>query len=380
MAMGINIFYLFLAVSAVIYLLVILLVTVGWYRIKPDDLLENISGLKVSVVVAVRNEEKNIKRLLKDIVRQDYSEEEVEVIIVNDQSEDKTVEIIERFITEWPLMDIKLFNSVKAGKKAALSQGIENAKGELIVTTDGDCRIEPLWLGRIVAFYKKHDCKLIIGPVVYQNEKNMNQKFFSLDFMSLVAAGAGSAGIGLPFMGNGANLAFEREAWLKISSGNEGKRFVSGDDVFLVQGMVKNFGPHSVKFIKNPSAMVTTSPPENFKEFLSQRIRWASKAKAYRILWPVLVSTIVFLFNLFIVSAFFAILFRPWFFVIFCIFVFLKLAVDYPLMKEFSSFAGKKKLLPGLFPFEFIYPFYVVIAAFASLFFRFEWKGRRGLK
>jgi len=380
MAMGINIFYLFLTVSAVIYLLVILLVTVGWYRVKPDDLLDNISGLTVSVVVAVRNEEKNIEHLLKDLAHQDYLKEEVEVIIVNDQSEDKTVEIIERFKREWPRMDIKLFYSDKEGKKAALSQGIENAKGELVVTTDGDCRMEPFWLGKMVAFYKKHDCKLIIGPVIYQNEKGMNQKFFSLDFMSLVAAGAGSVGIGLPFMGNGANLLFEREAWLKVSSGNSGKRFVSGDDVFLVQGMVKNFSSHAVRFIKDPSDMVTTNPPENFKEFLSQRIRWASKAKGYRTIWPVVVSTIVFLFNACIVSAFFAILFKTWFFIIFCIFVFLKLAVDYPLMKEFSSFAGKKKLLPMLFPFAFIYPFYVVIAAFSALFFRFEWKGRKGLK
>lgn len=378
--MAINIYFWALTFSALVYLLVILLVTVGWYRIKPDDLLENISGLKVSVVIAVRNEEKNIEHLLQDISRQDYSKEDVEVIIVDDQSVDKTVGIIERFMKEWPRMDIKLFTSDKEGKKSALSQGIKNTKGELVVTTDGDCRMGSLWLGKLVSFYKKHNCKLIMAPVVYQNEKGFNQKFFSLDFMSLVAVGGGSTGIGLPFMGNGANLAFEREAWLKISTLTGGKQFASGDDVFLVQGMVKNFGSPFVRFIKDPSAMVTTNPPENFKEFLSQRIRWASKAKGYRMLWPVLVSTIVFLFNVFIVSAFFAILFKPWFFLIFCLFVLLKMVVDYPLLKNFASFAGKKKLLSMLFPFEFIYPFYVVIAAIAGLFFRFEWKGRRGLK
>ena len=378
--MAINIYFWILTLSALGYLLVILLVTVGWYRTKSNELLENIPGLKVSVVVAVRNEEKNIEHLLKDIARQDYSKEDMEIILVNDNSEDKTVEVIERFMAEWPRMDIKLFHSGKEGKKAALLQGIENAKGELIVTTDGDCRMEPLWLGRMVAFYKKDDCKLIIGPVVYQNEKSINQKFFSLDFMSLVAAGAGSVGIGLPFMGNGANLAFEREAWLTISSGTGGKQFVSGDDVFLIQGMVKYFGAPSVRFLKDPSTIVTTNPPENFREFLSQRIRWASKAKGYRMLWPVLVSSIVFLFNVFVVSIFLATIFKPWFFLIFCLFVLLKMMTDFPLLKNFTSFAGKRKLLSMLFPFEFIYPFYIVVAAFTALFFRFEWKGRSGLR
>jgi len=66
------------------------------------------------------------------------------------------------------------------------------------------------------------------------------QKFFSLDFTSLVASGAGSAGAGLPLMGNGANLAFERDIYTDNKANDNSRKFVSGDDVFLIHEITKN--------------------------------------------------------------------------------------------------------------------------------------------
>ncbi|NOX85967.1 MAG: glycosyltransferase [Chlorobi bacterium] len=378
--MEINIYFWALTASALLYLTVILLITIGWFKIQTVIQDDNITDVKISLIVAVRNEEKNILNLLNDIAGQNYPFENLEILIVDDHSEDKTTEIIRQFEKANPALNITMLESVSEGKKAAIATGIKKAKGELIVTTDGDCRVGPLWLGRMVNTFKKQEFKLIMAPVVYQNEKGFLQQFFSLDFMSLVAVGAGSVGLGLPFMGNGANLAFERKAWEGVIEDASGKQFASGDDVFLVQAIAAKYGASAVVFLKDPSALVLTNAPESFKDFLSQRIRWASKAKGYRMPWAVLTSFAVLLFNLFLVSAFFAIIFRPWFFIIFSLFVLLKMMTDYPLLKNFSSFVKKDKILSWFFIFEFIYPFYILISALAGLFFKFKWKGRSGLR
>jgi hypothetical protein len=66
------------------------------------------------------------------------------------------------------------------------------------------------------------------------------------------------------------------------------------------------------------------------------------------------------------------------FFVIYGLFVMLKLLIDLPLLIEFTGFVNKRKLLLMAFPIALIYPVYIVVAAFSALFFRFEWKGRGG--
>ncbi len=378
--MEINIYFWALTVSALLYLLVIFLITTGWFKIHTAEQDDNVTDVKISLVVAVRNEEENILPLLKDITGQNYPPGNVEILVVDDQSEDRTVELVRRFGKEKPDLNIEVLESDSEGKKEAIATGIEKAGGELIITTDGDCRMGPLWFGKMATVYKKQDCKLIVAPVVYQKEKGFIQQFFSLDFISLVATGAGSVGLGWPFMGNGANLAFERKAGEDVIEEAGGRQFASGDDVFLVQAIAEKYGASSVVFLKDPAALVMTKPPESFKDFLSQRIRWASKAKGYRLPWALVTSFTVFLFNIFLVSAFFATFFKPWFFIIFCLFVLLKMMTDYPLLKNFASFAGKRKLLLWFFVFEFIYPFYILVAAVAGLFFRFEWKGRKGLR
>ncbi|MCF6341477.1 MAG: hypothetical protein L3J31_01560, partial [Bacteroidales bacterium] len=62
------------------------------------------------------------------------------------------------------------------------------------------------------------------------------------------------------------------------------------------------------------------------------------------------------------------------------LFVILKLLLDLPLVHCFASFSGKRKLLGFSVPLALIYALYIVGVAFPALFFRFEWKGRKGLK
>ena len=218
--------------------------------------------------------------------------------------------------------------------------------------------------------------RLILGPVVYENETSLLQKLFSLDFISLVASGAGSAGVGLPFMGNAANLTFEKQIYLEAEANAMKTGFASGDDVFLIHYVKRRFGRKAIAFIKNKETIVRTPAPTTLKDFLAQRIRWGSKARAYTQPWALLVSFAIFIFNFLLTAILISSLFIPWFLIIYVLFVILKFFIDLPLLYAFSRFAGKRKLLSFVLPFEAVYPLYITYVAIRGLF-PFDWKGRK---
>jgi len=369
-----------LIISSLIYMLIIFVITIGWFRIKYVR-EQTDSGLPdVSIVVAVRNESNAIEKLLKDLVQQNYPSGHFEIIVADDHSEDNTVELTERFISNNTDFDINLIHSEGEGKKAAVSKGVKLTKHELIVTTDGDCSVGDNWLKQLAEYHEFKKPKLIVGAVVYSDNKGFLQHFFSLEFMSLVASGAGSLEMGLPLMANGANLTFTKKTYEDVLFTQAGNIHASGDDVFLLHAISKKFGSKAVHFIKDSLTIVETDSPENIKSFFSQRSRWASKATAYRSWWTILVSIAVFMFNLFLVLSLVASLLKPWMLIIYGLFVLLKILIDFPLLYYFSEFTNRKKSIPYLFLFGWIYPIYIVVAACSSLLFRFSWKGRDNLK
>lgn len=365
-----------LSFSAVLYLLIILVFTSGWHRLKSFSLSHRHQYTPLSVVVPFRNEAFVLKTLLKALLLQTYPAELLEIILVNDHSEDDSKTIVEKIITENKAQNIRLIDSAGKGKKSALREGINAAAGTLIVTTDADCIPHKSWLSGLVALYEEKQPRLILGPVVYENEISLLQKLFSLDFISLVASGAGSAGVGLPFMGNAANLTFEKQIYLEAEVNAMKTGFASGDDVFLIHYVKRRFGRKAIVFIKNKETIVRTPPPTNLKAFLAQRIRWGSKARAYTQPWALLVSFAIFIFNFLLTAILISSLFIPWLLIIYALFVLLKFFIDLPLLYAFSRFAGKRKLLSFVLPFEAVYPLYITYVAIRGLF-PFDWKGRK---
>lgn len=358
-----------------LYCCLILALYYGWKQIKPFIATYTDSETFVSVIIAVRNEEANIKNLVNDIIRQDYPHEKFEVIFVNDSSTDNTPAILKHFKETHKNIFFYSLQQNIFGKKAAISYAVKKAKGNLIISTDGDCSMASKWLSTIVSFYDLYKPKMIIAPVFFQHEKNIFETLQSLEFSSLIASGAGAAGIHRPIMCNAANLAYEKSI-IAETDDSFNKNFASGDDMFLLHNLKKT-DKQNILFLKSTDAVVFTKPQPGLFSFISQRIRWSAKSKGYSDKDSFITALLTFFMNFSIIIFLIAGFFNSNYFILFGFILLLKTIVEFVFLHSFLSFYKKQKLLVWFVPLQLIYFVYVSFISIFGLFVRVSWKGRK---
>lgn len=373
----------FQVVSAFIfigYALLIIAITIGWWRLKMFRIPDSLPCITVSVIIAVRNESSNIQKLINSLLTQNYPSHLLEIIIVDDHSTDSTSRLIDDFIIQnKDLKNLKLIalgENRGSGKKAAIARGIQASKGELIVITDADCTAGSGWISTLSSFYNEHRPQMILGPVRMTDSGSFFGKLQSLEFTSLISSGAGSCTAGFPILANGANMAFTRQAYESCGGFSENMRFPSGDDIFLMMSIKKKFGAKAIRFLRSEDAIVNTPATIGFKSFIQQRLRWVSKSRGYTDPMLIAASILVFLTNACLVFTALLAIFSPEYFKIFLIFSLLKMIVDLTLMISFSHFQKSKSLL-WLFPaMELLNAVYTLLIGIAGNIGKYEWKGR----
>jgi len=237
---------------------------------------------KISVVVAARNEEKTITALLESLAVQDYPGDLLEIIIVNDNSTDRTPIVVSEFISEYRQrtgLNIRLIYNTFQGKKSAVRYGIEKSAGELIMTTDADCVVEPGWVRAFASFYARTGADMILGEVCQRPDKGFVSLFGRLEFSALQAITEAAVVAGRPVMCNAANMAIKRDVYLKYS-GALRDDIPSGDDIFLLHAVKRGGG--TIRYVADRAAAVVTEGAVTAAALFRQRARWASKAYYYR--------------------------------------------------------------------------------------------------
>jgi poly-beta-1,6-N-acetyl-D-glucosamine synthase len=351
-----------------IYSVVIILFYLGWKKIPVHISVK--ASVELSVVIAARNEGDNIAFLLSDIVVQDYPKEKFEVIVVDDGSEDQTINEALHFQDKLPL---RVIRKQHEGKKAAINKGVGEAKHELIVTTDADCRVPVGWLTTIASYYEKEKPAMIIAPV----KKNGNDGFFdsfqTLDLYSMVASGAGASWWKNPILCNGANLTFQKSEFLSLNDPSN-KKTPSGDDVFLMLNLKAK--KKKILFLKSPEATVTTMPQLSWKDFFRQRFRWTSKSRFYRDKDIIAVAVVLLMTNLLMVLAFAGAIICPCFALIGAGMFLIKMIVDFPLVWSYCRFTEQKRLMKWYVPVQLIYPIYISFVGITGQFVSVSWKNK----
>ncbi len=359
-----------------VYVILIITFIIGWLGLRETD-TSSVSGLlKVSVLIAARNEEACILHCLNDILAQQYPSHLIEIIVVDDHSTDLTSEAILSLRSgQIKLIRLNETQALNSYKKKAITEAIKLSTGELIITTDADCRMGIDWISSIVSLYEQGSSKLISAPVTFFDEKGTFQKIQTLEFISLIAMGASAIGIKMPFTCNGANMAYSKAVFLELDGFKGIDHIASGDDELFLHKVAAAY-PDQISFLKSRKAIVYTYAKDNLTEFIKQRKRWASKSMKYKNKLPVFVSVLVYLFYLSIVLNFAGGVFYPLLLKVAVVELFIKIGIDALFFYLAAGFFNRKNYLFFLVQGSILHIYYILYIGIIARFGTYEWKDR----
>ena len=232
----------------------------------------------MSVIVAARNEEKNLKILIPLIQNQAY--ENFEIVLALDRTSDSSATYIQNLDDD----KIKVINikDVKEGwnpKKYALKSAIENATGEWLIFTDADCQPSSnTWL-RSITNQISNQTDIIIGISPYKSYSSLLSKFIQFEAFMTAFTYAGRTLSGKPYMAVGRNMAIRKSFFIESNGYDDIHSIQGGDDDLFIQ---KNASKENTRILLGAESVVFTEPERSWKDYWNQKVRHLSVSSYYK--------------------------------------------------------------------------------------------------
>jgi cellulose synthase/poly-beta-1,6-N-acetylglucosamine synthase-like glycosyltransferase len=155
----------YISVCFILYTyLVYPLIIVLWGSALPKRVEKRYQTVPVSVVLAVKNEEINIRARLENLLAQDYPPEMIEVVVVSDGSTDRTVELAREFEDD----RVKVIELDAEGKSGALNAGVEGASHEIVVFADARQKFGENVYAELVAMFSDERVGAVSGELIIE--------------------------------------------------------------------------------------------------------------------------------------------------------------------------------------------------------------------
>ena len=240
------------------------------------DTTKSLNPIKVSILLAARNEETNIIRCLESLDQLNYPESQYEILIGNDHSTDATERLILRFIENKPTFKYYLIQNQTnglLGKENVLAQLTHHANGDFLFYCDADIAVAPSWIDSMLSLFTEN-----VGVVVGVTRMT-NAGFFaamqSLEWLFSLTAMRFFSLFKVPFTGMGNNMAARREAYF-ATGGYEAIGFSIVEDFALFMAIIDK----EYNFVQGfqPEILSVSQPTRTVKELLGQRKRWVKGA------------------------------------------------------------------------------------------------------
>ena len=278
---GILIYLLiFFSIFSSIYLINILRFIIGMNKSNINSQNNN-QLIPISIIIAVKNGEKSINRMLSNLLDQTYNGE-MEFIIVDDNSTDDT----EKIIKDYSLNDPRFkYATSKEGsislnhKKKALDSGIKLAQHEYLLFTDIDCIVQSNWVSSMAKCFSDN-VDYIVGHTYVEDRKTILNKFQRVDLFMLLFAAKSTISLGAPWASAGQNQAYRKTLYNQLNGFQSISSYLQGDDTLFLQLALKHGA--KVIFNDNPDSYIISRTESNWKNLLLQRGRWSGDAN---IMW-----------------------------------------------------------------------------------------------
>ncbi len=243
-----------------------------WYDVwkKRDNAKwkNNTKNPKVSILVPAYNEEVGLLSTVKTILASNYRN--LELIVVNDGSTDKSDEVMRAFMgsqTVWDGITIKYFYKENGGKGRALNFGFEQSMGDIIMSIDADCIVMPFTVGNFVKRFNNPDVQAVVGNVKIGNSENPITLLQKLEFQFSFYWKKSESILNTIYIIGGAAGAFRREVL---------ERFGGYDTTSITEDidLSVKIQAAGLKVVYADDAIVYTEGATTIKGLIKQRIRW----------------------------------------------------------------------------------------------------------
>ena len=328
---------------------------------------------KFSIIIAARNEEKNLPQLLENLVDQNYPQDHYEIIVADDRSTDRTSLIVKEYIQKFPnlkLIRIKEETENLVGKKNALNNAIKKSEYEILAFTDADCLPTKNWLSEINKhFDDKTDFVTGYSPLI-SKEKKINL-LKNLERSSHFAVVAGSLGLNWKITCSARNMAYRKSIYDKMNGFSGIGNLRSGDDDLMLQKMAKQI--RKANFMFSRDSIIPSFDKDNFQEMSHLETRRASKWFHYTI--SVKIMTLFFLIYYLAYSfSFFSFVFSFLDLNIFLLILLLKIIPEFLLLFIFLIKVKRIKMILVFPILEIVYIPYFVFFGLKGTFGKYRWK------
>ncbi|GAB4192606.1 MAG: hypothetical protein OHK0057_21620 [Thermoflexibacter sp.] len=253
----------------------------------------------VSILLAVRNEEKNIKSCLDALSMQDFPLGAWEVWIGNDRSEDRSKEIILDFIKDKPhfkLIDIQNNLGQARYKGNVIAHLAHYAQGDYFLITDADMYVPPTWIrGMVSGFQQGRKIGVVTGFSLVRG-KSLIAKLDGVDWVQNVGLMNITSKLKIPTNSMGNNMAVSKKAYWEMG-GIENHPYMVCEDMIMFRGILAK--GWDFVHLHSKEIVGISQPQANFYQLLQQRQRWLDGA--LRLPWYLLIPLLtngLFLFVL----------------------------------------------------------------------------------
>ena len=240
---------------------------------------------EVTIIIPCFNEEKWIDRTILSCINQDYPIDKLEVIVVDDCSNDESVkkikETLERLNTEAERFDIKnrlkyFVQESNSGKRAALSRGVKESKHDLVVFVDSDSFLDPFAIRNLVPPFKDHKMGGVSGRTDVANTytdvlTKMQSVRYYIAFRIMKAAEAYFDSVTCL---SGPLACYRKQLVIDNMDGWLNQKFLGQKATFGDDRSMTNFVLNGYRTSYQDTAICSTIVPNKYKVFLKQQMRW----------------------------------------------------------------------------------------------------------
>ncbi len=219
----------------------------------------------VSIIIPAYNEERGIAETIQTALSMDYPKNLLEIIVVENNSTDKTFQIAKKFEKK---NNVKVFHLDKAGKGNALNFALTKAKGEIVITMDADSYVrDKSLLKKILSHFSDKDIVSVAPAIRPTTPETYAQRIQYIEYVFGIFLRKIFSLLDSVYVTPGAFTAYRKSIFKKI--GNFDQNTITEDFE-----MTLRIQTHHFRIANVIDAMVYTRSPRTFKALMAQRVRW----------------------------------------------------------------------------------------------------------